>query len=1594
MSENKILYSDVNLSQDVKRAGKGSVDVANGRLSFVHEDVSIPFGKSSFTLSHVYDGSSGKWRYNVEEYIAVGEDYNVASGVDGVGYTAKTMKKVDCIGRETGYIINCAMDYTHNLDKKIKFVNFDNGEVLLYDDIREYIILYVKNGARKLYVKHGDVYRLEKIRDNEAAGDIYGTDSTTGGELKNVYDEYGKLCAIKNNFGDTISISGDEITGFSDEKVIATRLQGSDEISGFEYRGCNYSLNGRSAFEYNEDGLLSKVIDRTGYSVEYSWQENKVNAIVERFIVGEISENQNVKGVATEQKETKIVREKEIGSTIKVKITSPSNIVSHYSFADSSTSSSPYRKYSLIGQYEEGAADKNLIKNARFDNAEEWKYAVGEAICEPIFSTEHYLTGNRSLKIRSKSIPTVGKAYLSQAVNLKPGKYCAAASVLAVGNDSMEEGKFFSLAMKIAGGGVVTKVGDVQKKNEAVIFDGTDSWQTIYVQFDVTAKCDVTLTFECVGYYDVYVDEVLLTKQDQRSSAQPIFLSHDITAVSANSGEQKYYFTPEQIGAVKVGDTNVINDIAFCFESPYTLDKYADMECIALMQSDVSGKTVFAKQRNKLAQYQTTVPIKILLHKDEKITDTVEVNDVEVLAGGYSTSEAEDIKNENFLYYTASRIENKNTVTVGKTIFDSITKYDDFLRLDTTKNYRNIVERAEYVSNADADETTRNAAYASEKRETYYENKNDSSKKITSSKVYDDRYRLTEETDERGNKTTYTYNADNTPASVRLPNGEVINYEYDEFFRVSKITKGGKSIEYEYLYDMPVKVCTDGKEYEIAYDGNCEIKSIKEKSGGEQKVLVEYERKRSAKYETANGVNYVTERKEDETLKTEYDKYGNETAVKRIMGDGEETLLSYEYDDERKLKKVSDFSRGEGKQIITDAERSDNYAKTTTTNEFSTVTEEATSENGLIRTKSIAFDGKYPVVGKYKITENYEFEKQGDDEYPDGRLVKEKVTIEDDRNALGEKVLTTEHVYDELGRAKMTRRFVGDEEKLADRELYFYEEGDQTATGTLKTINYLLGDNTELKAEYTYDKNGNIASEKFGKIGYEKTTSYKYDSNNRLVREDNEALGKSYEYEYDDSGNRTIMSEGAYSPGKEIPASVERRVGAAFCGTSFCGTAVASEGVVRSFCDTTLYEYDERGRLLDERIAYDNAGRPIIYRNNAVEWNGSQMTKYGRNIYEYDGNNYRVFKQTPTEKTYYNYDDSGNLRFERRGRTEINYVYDSNGIQGMRVTVPTKDAATYYASEEYYYIKDRFGNVRVILDKSGNIMVEYNYDAWGNFEATSVGNAKIGGIAVDLVSLNAFTYRGYYYDKESGLYYLVNRYYDPITGRFISPDDISYLNSETIGGLNLYSYCLNNPIFYVDPDGHAPIPWWGKLLIGIGVVLVGAVVTALTAGTGAGFMVAFGAALLTSAKAVAISTAISAGIGLAVGGITTGTWEGAFNGMLDGAVDGLMWGGIFAGGAQVLSGVFKGVATIANNAGKLQTLKQSPIFSPDRLKGAKEIAGILKKGQKFYDYGGTLVRFGKFAHIDVSTKALLHLATFGFKHIPIGTVIAGIIGGF
>ena len=100
------------------------------------------------------------------------------------------------------------------------------------------------------------------------------------------------------------------------------------------------------------------------------------------------------------------------------------------------------------------------------------------------------------------------------------------------------------------------------------------------------------------------------------------------------------------------------------------------------------------------------------------------------------------------------------------------------------------------------------------------------------------------------------------------------------------------------------------------------------------------------------------------------------------------------------------------------------------------------------------------------------------------------------------------------------------------------------------------------------------------------------------------------------------------------------------------------------------------------------------------------------------------------------------------------------------------------------------------------------------------GNCTIlSGVANDLVKNNPIRYRGYYFDRETGLYYLNARYYNPQWRRFISPDDTSYLDPETPNGLNLYAYCNNDPVNYADPSGHS---WESSgMELEIGSVIIG-----------------------------------------------------------------------------------------------------------------------------------------------------------------------------
>ena len=518
--------------------------------------------------------------------------------------------------------------------------------------------------------------------------------------------------------------------------------------------------------------------------------------------------------------------------------------------------------------------------------------------------------------------------------------------------------------------------------------------------------------------------------------------------------------------------------------------------------------------------------------------------------------------------------------------------------------------------------------------------------------------------------------------------------------------------------------------------------------------------------------------------------------------------------------------------------------------------------------------------------------------------------------------------------------------------------------------------------EYTYDANGNVTEIK-NVFDTGKNISYEYDSLNRLTKETNLAIGSEWRYTYDNGGNITRKEE--YNPST--------------------GALVSSRdyGYGHSYWKDQLTSWGSYGT---NSFVYDDSGNPTKYKGKTLEWEGKRLTRYNESDMKYtdlsyDGNGllagyfysntYSIWGGATFTTTMTREITRDGDRILSEKVTEYNpetnsttvknimYAYDEKGVSGMTV-----------GGKKYYFVRNIFGDVTAIYNTSRVKCAEYAYDAWGTMYIT-LDTEGVG-------TLNPFRYRGYYMVSCIGLYYLTTRFYDYTTGRFLNADvpSVGIESGFNIPeGCNLYSYCLNNPVMYSDETGYSPLPWWGKLLIGIGFIVVGAAVTALTAGTGAGFMAAFGAALLTSTKAVAVSTAISAGIGLAVGGLTTGTWDGAINGMLESAVDGFMWGGIFAGGAQILSAGFKGLAKLGVPTGKTGGIAKTGFMSPDKLRTPEGIAKIANRGQKFYDYGGTLLKFGKYAHIDVSTKSLLHMHLFFTQaHLPLGTVLAGIIGGF
>jgi len=274
-----------------------------------------------------------------------------------------------------------------------------------------------------------------------------------------------------------------------------------------------------------------------------------------------------------------------------------------------------------------------------------------------------------------------------------------------------------------------------------------------------------------------------------------------------------------------------------------------------------------------------------------------------------------------------------------------------------------------------------------------------------------------------------------------------------------------------------------------------------------------------------------------------------------------------------------------------------------------------------------------------------------------------------------------------------------------------------------------------------------------------------------------------------------------------------------------------------------VYNGDQMVSYNGQTCVYDDMGNPTTYRNMSCVWEKGRQLKSisdGANTvsFTYDEFGMRTTKTAGGITTNYVY-ENGKLLREVTGSEKIDFVYGSDGIIGFRT-----------GNKNYLYRKNVFGDVTEIYSDNGTLVGKYSYTAFGE----CIVKVNEGGIA----EKNPIRYRGYYYDEETSLYYLKSRYYDPEVGRFITIDDISYIDPETINGLNLYAYCNNNPVSNVDPNGNK---WWHWLIGAIIIIGLG-VATALTGGAAG--------VILGSAFYGAITGAVSSAvIGGVIGGISS-----------------------------------------------------------------------------------------------------------------------------
>ncbi|MFR6001006.1 RHS repeat domain-containing protein [Ruminococcus sp.] len=606
--------------------------------------------------------------------------------------------------------------------------------------------------------------------------------------------------------------------------------------------------------------------------------------------------------------------------------------------------------------------------------------------------------------------------------------------------------------------------------------------------------------------------------------------------------------------------------------------------------------------------------------------------------------------------------------------------------------------------------------------------------------------------DQDGNCDTYNYNSTTGYLdSVTDDNtGAQINYTYDEnrgqLISVSQTDSYTDiTAQNNYTYDESGKLLTkinhSNTDYIIDYD---KFYNTTENKVGSQ-VLTAFD------YGTNNNILQKVTYGNGQTVNYNYDKYGN---VKELFYNGK-LAFSFLSDKTGSVMRHKDFVNNRQydydydttgrlvRQVKTD------ISKTDAENKFVSAYEYDYDLNNNI-TKLASKNGDSSIVHSFTYGKDNLLTEYSSD-------VSSKVT----------------YTYDGLNR--QTKSSVALKTPL-DMSYTYYDSNRRENFTTTKIKEETIGKDTY---KYEYDTNGNI-TDIYKKVNndWQRLYLYEYDEFNQLITFCDYINQKQYRYDYDEAGN--ILTE------------TVSRIGAH---GQLYDSRVNAYGYDDANWGDKLTSYN------GETITYDEIGNPLSYRDGMeMTWlNGRKLTtlQSGNDSisYKYDSNGVRTSKTVNGVEYTYEY-LNGKLMHETRGEKVFDYCYDANG-QLYAVSYKANSSTN---AVTYYYAHNWRGDITSIYDGEGNMVAKYEYDAWGNvLTVTNSNNSEITD-PNHIANLNPFRYRSYYYDSESGLYYLMSRYYDPVTHRFVNADGY-FQSGDNILDTNMNAYCRNNPIMNLDFTG-------------------------------------------------------------------------------------------------------------------------------------------------------------------------------------------------